>query len=180
MSARDSKTQTDDNKKRRAGAILRTGVAALAILGIGGALTTAAWIDNVEFVAPVTAGSLALQGRIGTTGEFEDLSIDIPDSYFSDLAPSETARSITVQVRNSGTLPATVVPGITTTGFATWPGFQSAVSVGGNTAEPLPGGEVRTLTINLNTSQMPTSVGGTGARITVTFTGTQVTSTPDA
>jgi len=53
---------TTDRRARRA-TLTKLALAAVAVLGVGAALTSAAWTDDAWFSAAATAGEVELEGR---------------------------------------------------------------------------------------------------------------------
>lgn len=96
-------------------------LAGVAVVGIGAALTTAAWTDNVFFSAQAETGAFNLQGSTdGVSFDEHDTeetaAIVVPADAFENLAPGDE-RSVDLWVRNAGTVPAFLnAPVITTTG----------------------------------------------------------------
>jgi len=98
---------------------LRLVLAGVAVLGIGAAITTAAWTDDVFFGATATASSFDLQGRavltpedvwqdLGVPGETsETVRIDLDPAALAALSPDETF-SVAFQLCNIGTAAGTV------------------------------------------------------------------------
>lgn len=97
---------------RRRSARLRLMLAAVALLGIGAAITAAAWEDRVHFEINANAADFNLQGRVATIegiwGEWLESNdggaIELTVA-FSDMAPNDS-RTFWLQVRNSGDLDA--------------------------------------------------------------------------
>ncbi|KQQ93718.1 hypothetical protein ASF62_05795 [Leifsonia sp. Leaf325] len=105
-----------DTQPRRRRNALRIALAAVAIVGIGAAVTTAVWTDNVFFSATATASSYDLQGRAGTSGAWLDVGIPgdsdtTPITLTSDdlaaLSPSMDF-DIPFQLCNIGTTAGTI------------------------------------------------------------------------
>ncbi|MCS0500705.1 hypothetical protein [Protaetiibacter mangrovi] len=61
-------------RRRRIGLAARLSLASIAVVGIGAAITIAAWTDDVYFGATATSSSFDLQGRVGA-GDWEDIGI---------------------------------------------------------------------------------------------------------
>jgi hypothetical protein len=94
------------SRKRK---ITKFALAGVAVLGVGAALTSAAWSDNVFFAGTSSTGSLDLQGR-GTAGQGgwqqgddANVPIVIPASALTNVGPGVTDTH-TVEVRNNGTV----------------------------------------------------------------------------
>src|SRR4051794_30064681 len=95
---------------------LRLALAAVAVLGIGAAITTAVWTDNVFFSATSTASSYDLQGRAGTTGAWLDVGIPgdsdttpitLTSTQLSALSPSMSF-DVPFQLCNLGSTGGTI------------------------------------------------------------------------
>ena len=81
---------------------LKLVLAGIAIVGVGAAITTAVWTDNVFFSATATASSFDLQGRqadpdawqdVGIPGDSDTTPITLSTAELSALSPSETVTS---------------------------------------------------------------------------------------
>lgn len=101
------------NTTRRRSRTLRLVLAAVALLGIGAAITAAAWNDVVHVAVDVDSGNLNLQGRVttpsGTYGwsESDDSNnIQLP-VVLQDLSPGES-REVVLELRNVGSATAYV------------------------------------------------------------------------
>jgi hypothetical protein len=114
---------THTNRRRRFGS-LRFALAGVAVLGIGAAITTAAWTDDVYFGAQGVASSFDLQGTalgaaadcstatgwqdIGVPGETDETTtIDFSTAEFGALAPGEVVTA-ELCLRNVGTADGTI------------------------------------------------------------------------
>jgi len=93
---------TTTTKKDRRGAILRASIAAVAVLGIGGAITTAAWTDQVTFAGNVQTAKFDLRGAV-QGGAWYDGPIDLGDA-FRNLQPGEVTK--TIALKNNSTVRA--------------------------------------------------------------------------
>jgi len=82
---------TTTTKKDRRGAILRASIAAVAVLGIGGAITTAAWTDQVTFAGNVKTATFDLRGNVGDG--WQQGPIDL-GKLFDNLKPGTYTKSI--------------------------------------------------------------------------------------
>lgn len=100
---------------RRRSRMLRLTLAAIALLGIGAAITAAAWTDDVYFEANLASGSLDLQGRVSSDGgntwsswrQSDDPSDITLSVNFNALNPGDE-RTMSVEVRNQGTATALI------------------------------------------------------------------------
>lgn len=103
-------TEQQTHPRRSRSTIIKLALAGLAILGIGTAITTAAWTDDTYFQADATTGSLALQGSLNSHRDFEgantpDAAIVVPYHVLNLLTPNDV-RSFDIYIRNSGYSPA--------------------------------------------------------------------------
>ena len=103
--------------KRRA--IVAGALALLAVGGIGAALTSAAWTDNVFYSAAAQAATFNLQGSLDgedwVEGDTTGTAIVVPASTFANLVPGQT-RTVTLHVKNASSVAAT----LTTAPTVTW------------------------------------------------------------
>ena len=150
--------RTPDTKRRRK--IAKFALAGVAVLGVGAALTSAAWTDDVFFAADATSGTFDLQGSLDGTDWFDVATVDdtsatapiqIPASAFENMAPNDV-RVVTLHLKNAGSVPLTLsAPAITETGdlFADL-GANVAVTVGPYTpGGTLAAGDTTTFTVTL-------------------------------
>lgn len=98
---------------------LKVILAGIAVVGIGAAITTAVWTDDVFFSADVTASSFDLQGRavlvpedtwqdIGIPGETSDVAPIVLDATaLASLSPGETF-TVAFELCNIGTAAGTI------------------------------------------------------------------------
>lgn len=93
---------TTTTKKDRRGAILRASIAAVAVLGIGGAITTAAWTDQVTFAGNVQTARFDLRGAV-QGGAWYNGPIDLGDT-FKNLQPGDVTK--TIALKNNSTVKA--------------------------------------------------------------------------
>ncbi|MDN3496740.1 hypothetical protein QL996_12435 [Planococcus sp. APC 4015] len=85
-------------------------LATLAVGGVGAAMTSAAWTDNVFFSAQADAATFDLQGSLdGKTWLQSDkkdaIELVVPATTFAKLLPGET-RTVTLHVKNLGNVSA--------------------------------------------------------------------------
>jgi len=112
--------------------ILRLVLAGVAVLGIGAAITTAAWTDDVFFGATATASSFDLQGR-DPAGTWQDVGLPgttsaaapivLTAAALADLSPGEII-NVPFQLCNVGTAAGSVTA--VTTPTLTGPLFVTA------------------------------------------------------
>lgn len=87
--------------------VTKFALAGVAVLGIGAALTSAAWTDNVWFQGDAESGTAILEGSItGVDGTYlvsDEGSIQLDMGTFAVGPDQDTVE--TVWVRNAGTVP---------------------------------------------------------------------------
>ena len=91
----------DGGRRRK---ITKFALAGVAVLGVGAALTSAAWSYDVWFRGDTQAGNVQLAGSVNAAGPWNDLSTDqdpIIVSDFVDIGPGVAANQV-VYVRNQG------------------------------------------------------------------------------
>jgi len=148
--------RTPDRKRRRK--IAKFALAGVAVLGVGGALTSAAWTDDVFFAADATSGAFDLQGSLDGTNWFDVDGVDdtattpiqIPATAFENLAPNDV-RDVTLHLRNAGSVPITLgAPVVTETGaLFDDAGANVGVTVGAYGAGTLDVGDTTTFDVTL-------------------------------
>jgi hypothetical protein len=147
----DTEFQTSGRRRK----ISKFALAGVAILGVGGALTSAAWSDNVFFGGTSSAADFELQGLDPATGGWFDADTDgasivLPADAFDEVGPG-IADSYTVQVKNAGDLPIYLQdPEVFSTGGALFAGDDPAViSFGEYDLEVLETDEIATLEVTV-------------------------------
>ncbi|MGB0112188.1 MAG: hypothetical protein WBP59_03115 [Ilumatobacteraceae bacterium] len=95
--------------------ITKFALAGVAVLGVGAALTSAAWSDNVTFFGDASTGTLDLKGQ-DINGDWVDadsgeVTIALPSDAFDEIGPniSDTYR---IRVFNDGSLPIALTTGV--------------------------------------------------------------------
>lgn len=164
------KDRREQGRKRPVAAFL---LATLAVGGIGAAVTSAAWTDNVFFAAPAAAATFDLQGSLdGTTWAQSDdqrsIALTVPAAQLANLLPGEK-RDITLHVRNDGSVAAALTGSVefSASTFTTKP----VVSVNGLAPSLAPAGtDAFTLTVQAPADWDPSNQGKTG-QIVVTVSG---------
>ena len=163
---------------------LRIALAGVALLGIGAAITTAAWTDDVFFGATATASSFDLQGRAVLTPDadvWQDLGIpgetsattfiDLDSTALAALSPGVTA-AVPFELCNTGTAAGKVTAvstpvltgtlleaaGTTISMMVTAPAVGTALPSDPACENPVPG----TLTVSTSTTFPPEAQGTTG------------------
>jgi len=157
---------TNADRKKRGGLWLRVAVASVAVLGIGGAITTAAWTNQVNYQKSVSAG-IHLQGWDGsrwTSGPitFWDTSGVLPNESFTNV----------VTLRNNSAAPAVVTKAsVVNDQLGGEAAFDIALLQGGDEVSqvkiPANGQVELKLRFTANDALAPGSAG----KILVTFTG---------
>ena len=163
---------TREQKERR-NKVLRIGAGTLAFLGIGAAITTAAWTDNVWFSADADAASFNLQGSLEQGGPWTEndseegaLAIPIEMSQFGDLLPSNEPVTTTVYVKNDSSVPVTLEATGTASG-ALFEGEGATTEITASApADDVAAGSVTPITITLIPGDIPkTLAGATGTYV---------------
>ena len=169
-----SSTERNERRSTRT----RVALAALGFLGIGAALTTAAWTDQVWFRTDTTAATFNLQGSTSPEDGWDEYATDsealvipVDASGFGDVVPHARPLTEQVFVKNASSVPATISLETTTTGdlFAA----DSTVTV---TAEAdtltLDPGEYATIDLTLTAGAIPDAYQGATGSILLHVSGT--------
>lgn len=146
-----------DTKRRRK--IAKFALAGVAVLGVGAALTSAAWTDDVFFAADATSGTFDLQGSLDGTNWFDVANVDdttaidpiqIPAATFENLAPGDV-RLVTLHLQNAGSVPIALGAPVVTENGALFDdlGANVGVTVGAYGASTLAAGAATTFTVTL-------------------------------
>ena len=148
--------RTPDNKRRRK--IAKFALAGVAVLGVGAALTSAAWTDDVFFAADATSGTFDLQGSLDGITWFDVATVDdtattpiqIPGTAFANMAPNDV-RVVTLHLQNDGSVPITLGTPVVTEAGALFDnaGANVAVTVGPYGAATLAPAATTTFTVTL-------------------------------
>lgn len=171
--------EDEAERKRRRAILLRGAISGLAVLGIGAAITTAAWTDQAFFSAPATAATFNLQASSSATGPWTEndtaagaLVIPVGASQFGDLVPGSTARTVEVYVKNDSTVEANLSIATATSGtlFTTTGSTVSADATASSTT--VAPGAVEPVTVSLTPGAMPDTLQGTTGTVLVTVTAT--------
>jgi hypothetical protein len=158
--------------------IVAGALALLAVGGVGAAVTSAAWTDNVFFAAPAQAATFDLQGSLDNStwvqsDNADGVQLDVPASTFANLLPGQT-RTVTVYVKNVGTANAAVTATAawaTGSTFTTAPGLSVAPASTDLTATGAGQSTAIALTVTAPTDWATSNQGKAGA-VTVTVAGT--------
>jgi hypothetical protein len=155
--------------------VTKFALAGVAVLGVGAALTSAAWSDNVWFGGDADAADFELSGfdpvsRTWVPADFNDAAsrIELPATAFDTIGPG-VADSYELRVRNDGDITIDLdAPIVNVTGF----GGQVSGSPGSYDDTRLSPGEQARVTITLiGTDSM---VEGTSGRVSVQIVGNSV------
>ncbi len=140
VTRRENRTSAKRNRRRP---IVAFALATLAVGGVGAALTSAAWTDNVFFSAQADAATFDLQGSLdGTTWEQSDdkgaIQLVVPATQFAKLLPGES-RTVTLHVKNLGNVSAALTSSAEWASGATF-AVNPTASVSGLAASLTPAG----------------------------------------
>lgn len=176
---------TSTRRRTKRTTITKLALAAVAVLGVGAALTSAAWTDDAWFTASATAGEVQLEGRpvaIDTEPEFEwefaddaATAVDIPADRLGGLVPEET-RTIEIELLNSSTVPLYVTldpdTGIVAAGALLDEASGTVITTDWVDQELAPGDIVQ-VEITVVTGNYPNELqGSTDGTLTLVFQGT--------
>jgi hypothetical protein len=166
---------------------LKMVLAGVAVLGVGAAITTAVWTDDVFFSATATASSFDLQGSAAAAGPWSDVGVPgdeaviaITAAGLDALSPSTTV-DVPFYLCNIGTTAGTVTA-ITTPAIADPLGAAAGATLTATVTTPLVGAAlpsdptcatpvVGTLHV-VTTAAFPSAAQGLSGAITFTVTGT--------
>ena len=167
---------------------LRLVLAGVAIAGVGAAITTAVWTDDVFFSATATASSFDLQGSAtGAAGSWEDEGVPGDEAVIAitaaglDALSPGTTIDVPFYLCNTGTTAGTVTAvtapvigdplgtaaGVTLTATVTTPAVGAALPSDPTCATPV-AGNLQVVT----TGAFPSTAQGLTGAITFTVTGT--------
>lgn len=163
-------------RQGKARPIIAFGLAALAVGGVGAAVTSAAWTDNTLFSAPAAAATFDLQGSVdgGTWAQSSaagNVELAVPSSAFANLLPGQT-RQVTLRVKNVGSVGGALTSSVAFSGstFETAP----AATVNGLASTLAPNGsDDFTLSVTAPADWSPANQGKSGTVI-VTIAGEAV------
>ncbi|MFC8190440.1 hypothetical protein ACFUMH_02120 [Cellulomonas sp. NPDC057328] len=109
-------TADRDERSRKKAAVVRYSLAGVALLGVGAALTSAAWTDDAWFqgeASAVAQDDIELQGGLSEAAlvDADDLSnavdISVDPNQLANFVPGET-RVVTLYLKNDGVVPLDV------------------------------------------------------------------------
>ncbi|WP_439593143.1 hypothetical protein [Microbacterium sp.] len=114
ITRRENRAAAPKKNKRRP--IVAFALATLAVGGVGAALTSAAWTDNVFFSAAADAATFDLQGSLdGKTWQQSDdkkaIQLVVPATTFAKLLPGQT-RTVPLYVKNYGNVNAALTSSV--------------------------------------------------------------------
>lgn len=165
--------------------IIKLALAGIAVLGIGAALTSAAWTDDAWFTASATAGEVELEGRpvaVDPETEFDWIEADdeatavvVPADRLAGLVPDEV-RTFDIELRNASTVPLYVTldptTGVVATGVLLDATYGTTITTDWTDQELAPDAVV-TVTVTVTAGDYDDTVqGSTDGTLTLTFQGT--------
>ncbi|WP_297082440.1 hypothetical protein [uncultured Demequina sp.] len=180
-----SDQDTSVRRRKRVRLIL----AGVAVAGIGAAVTTAAWTDDVWFSADVSGAEFDLQGGLVSGGPYEDVGdaatdllegdpsddvvIQIPAGTFEDLVP-DADETVTLYLYNDGTTDIDLSsPLATPTGAIFGGATPPTVTVGALGATTLAPGDETSFDVQITTpDDWPVDYIGLTGGVTVVVVGT--------
>lgn len=159
---------TAEDRKRRNGAVLKFGLAGLALLGIGAAATSAAWSDDAFFSADANAAKVELTASIDGS-HFSHTTSGAPIVIPVGLLNEGATVDRTLTVKNEGTVKVDLSDAVATDGAVFDAPSPATLSVGALSATTLEPGDSATISFLLKTpTSWPTSYQGKTGTITVT------------
>lgn len=179
MTTTDAVTVDQDrDKRRRRGAIVRFGLATVAVLGVGAALTSAVWTDDAWFDGGASAvEQVELQASVdgGSTwydADTENQAVSIPADAFDNLNQGAD-ETITLHLKNASSVPLTLGKGVLNTSGAMFTGNAPATAtVTDPSATQLAPGATDEVTLQVTTpGDWPEQYQGAEGTMTLQFTG---------
>ncbi|UOE44945.1 hypothetical protein [Agromyces larvae] len=175
-------TEEQPEERRRRAGWVKLGIAGLAILGIGGVLTTAAWQQQAIFEAEAEAATLGLQASATPDGSGDwtwetassgVIDIEIAPTVLKNLIPNGGAREIPIAVKNNGSGNMSLKVVLTKqTGAAIFEepdGVAATINVE-ETPFTLTPGEKKEMTVTVTPGDLRTDLQGATGTLTVTAT----------
>ena len=168
---------TREQKERR-NKVLRIGAGTLAFLGIGAAITTAAWTDQVWFSGSASASAVQLEGSTDkadwAVAQDESVAIQIPDEALQNLAPGHAASTVEVYVKNASESPVDLSDAtLSFSGDLFADDWQtSAVTATVADGANLQPDDIATVTVAIDPTNIPDALAGTSGNFTVHVSGT--------
>ena len=163
--------QHESSTRRRK--VTKFALAGVAVLGVGAALTSAAWSDNVWFGGDADAADFELSGfdpvsRTWVPADTANTGIELPTTAFDTVGPG-VADSYELRVRNDGDITIDLdAPDVIVTGFG---GQVSGTPGSYDDARLSPGEQARVTITLIGTDSM---VEGTSGRVSVQIVGDSV------
>lgn len=174
-----------DVPKNRAGNrrnALKLGLAGIAVIGIGAAVTTAAWTDNVWFTAQAGASTYNLVAALddsGKPGDWKDpaseaAALPISSEVFDELLPNDTV-STDVWVKNDSSTKTDLVVSVVATPEGAGSLFEKVTATAVADKTTLGIGEMTKVKVTVTTPDnwAQTYAGKTGS-LTVKVAGTAI------
>jgi hypothetical protein len=164
--------------------ITKFALAGVAVLGVGAALTSAAWSDNVFFGGTSSAGDFELEGYDPTTGSWlpadtAGARIVLPAGILDEVGPG-ISDSYELRVRNNGDLPIQLeTPVVTSQTGALFSGAEPAEITFGTYSDDVLENNGDEATINVIVTGLTTWTGteyqGASGNMIVQIQGSSVT-----
>src|SRR4051794_27317821 len=129
----------DPSRKRKLNKIIPIALAGVAVVGVGAALTSAAWTDNVAFGATTASQTFDLQSSVdaGTTWNDvagDDATVTFTNAQLAKLSPGDTV-TLPFTLKNAGTATAQISAVVSTPTGSIFAGTKPAVvAINGFTA----------------------------------------------
>lgn len=177
---------TEHESRRKRGDRAKLTLAGIAVIGIGAAVTTAAWTDDVWFSAAAEAAEFDLQGQVDGDAAWSDIGIDDADGDISDdvaIAIPATAfegivpgfdNTVTLNLMNAGSSEITLAtPTQTATGGIFEGTDPAVVTIGALGETVLAPGEETSFTVQITTdADWPQSYMGSTGDVSILVVGT--------
>ncbi len=177
--------QHESSTRRRK--VTKFALAGVAVLGIGAALTSAAWSDNVFFGGTTSAAEFELQGWDPTAGDWFDADtsgarIVLPADALTEVGPG-ISDSYTVTVRNNGDLPIQLEnPQVVATSGGLFNGLEPADVTFGSYSDDVLENQFDSATIDVivtgDANWEGTEYQGLTGNLIVQISGSSITPTP--
>lgn len=167
----------DRDREKRRMALVRFGLCAVAVLGVGAALTSATWTDDAWFSGEANSASVELQASVNGSDWYEaddsGSAVQIPAETFAKLNQGAN-KTVTVHLKNASDVKLTLGEGVLATQGALFEGDQPAVATIETPASTeLEPGATTTATLKVTTpAGWPDTYQGSEGSLTLKFTGT--------
>jgi len=179
MTSTANLTASEAERKRRRRTAARISFAAVALLGIGAAATSAAWTDDAWFTATASGATVELQGSLDGTHWIDadtsdsGVAVEIPASTFADLGQAAT-KTVTIHIKNTSSVPLSVAEAITTSGDVFSGSTPATLDTDFSGPQTLAANAEKTIVVTVTTDgSWPTSYQGKTGAATIKYTGTQ-------